>query len=307
MANERAHIGNFQESLKIKVISLFEEWGVAKENYPKMRWIKLGQSIVFRNDWMLLFHDDKNSRLKQISEIFNAPIIAIRGVSKGRERRPKTKIIYGLNQKIIHRENGIQYVIDLEKTMFSAGNVSERNRIGKMNASGEVIIDFFAGIGYYSIPLLIHGGAKSVHAIDLSKDALDCLNIAGELNQISNRLTLHHGDISKIVPHLKIKADRIIMGLLPSGLFALDLALDSLQPTGGILHIHDTIVVLKHEKISTQINLARKKIKTLFRKYNHWEAEIVHIEKVKWWATRRKHVVYDIKISPRQFLDYPLD
>ncbi len=297
MTEKAGHIEDGRKNHNLMIISLFEKWNISKENFPKLRWTKLGKSIVLRSDWEKVLLNETDSRLKEISEIFNTPIIAIKGTSKGRERRPQTKIVYGPKQKVFHKENELFYVIDLEKTMFSSGNISERIRIGKISAKGETIIDFFAGIGYYSIPLLVHGKAEMVHAIDLSKDALECLDEAGKINQISERLTLHHGDISEITPYLTIKANRIVMGLLPSGLFALNLALDCLHQEGGILHLHDTIEVLKEELLATKIKQASKKIMNIFSKNEIWKGEIIHVEKVKWWATRRKHVVYDIKIS----------
>jgi tRNA G37 N-methylase Trm5 len=38
--------------------------------------------------------------------------------------------------------------------MFSRGNVNERRRMGQMKATGETALDLYAGIGYFTVPLL---------------------------------------------------------------------------------------------------------------------------------------------------------
>jgi tRNA G37 N-methylase Trm5 len=44
------------------------------------------------------------------------------------------------------------------KVMFSSGNVSEKARIARLDAGGEVVLDLFAGVGYWTLPLLVHAG-----------------------------------------------------------------------------------------------------------------------------------------------------
>ena len=54
--------------------------------------------------------------------------------------------------------------------MFSSGNVSEKARIARLDASGEVVLDLFAGVGYWTLPLLVHAGALHVHACEWNPD-----------------------------------------------------------------------------------------------------------------------------------------
>lgn len=62
-----------------------------------------------------------------------------------------------------HKESGVTFCLDATKCMFSSGNVTERTRMGRLKAAaGETVVDLFAGIGYYTLPLLAKAGAAKV-------------------------------------------------------------------------------------------------------------------------------------------------
>ena len=65
----------------------------------------------------------------------------------------------------------MRYGFDVTRVMFSSGNVSERGRIGEMDLSGEVVVDAFAGIGYYTLPMLVRGRARHVHACEMNRQS----------------------------------------------------------------------------------------------------------------------------------------
>jgi tRNA wybutosine-synthesizing protein 2 len=59
--------------------------------------------------------------------------------------------------------------------MFSAGNAPERHRVAKFRCEGEVVVDMYAGIGYFTLPYLIHAGAQLVHACEWNPNAVIAL------------------------------------------------------------------------------------------------------------------------------------
>jgi predicted RNA methylase len=59
--------------------------------------------------------------------------------------------------------------------MFSAGNAPERHRVASFRCEGEVVVDMYAGIGYFTLPYLIHAGAQLVHACEWNPDAVIAL------------------------------------------------------------------------------------------------------------------------------------
>ena len=70
--------------------------------------------------------------------------------------------------------------------MFSAGNGTEKKRVAQMNSRGMVIVDLYAGIGYFTLPYLVHGLAKFVHACEWNPDAVAALrrNLAENVRPI---------------------------------------------------------------------------------------------------------------------------
>lgn len=65
------------------------------------------------------------------------------------------EILVGDNGWVDHRENGILYSFNATKCMFSWGNLSEKLRMGHLDCKDEVIVDLFAGIGYFVLPFLV--------------------------------------------------------------------------------------------------------------------------------------------------------
>ena len=67
-------------------------------------------------------------------------------------------MLLGADAWVCHRENGVLYCLDACLCMFSSGNVTERMRMGRLQSCGEIVVDMFAGIGYYTLPILVHAG-----------------------------------------------------------------------------------------------------------------------------------------------------
>ena len=51
-----------------------------------------------------------------------------------------------------------------------------------------------SGIGYFTLPYLVHGGASFVHACEWNPDAAMALKRNLELNSVAERCAVHQGD-----------------------------------------------------------------------------------------------------------------
>ena len=78
--------------------------------------------------------------------------------------------------------------------MFSPGNISEKIRISNFNCRDEVVVDLYAGIGYFVLPYLIHAKAKLVHACEWNPHAVEALEKSLILNKVRERCIVHFGD-----------------------------------------------------------------------------------------------------------------
>ncbi len=78
-------------------------------------------------------------------------------------RDSQAELLLGEDGWVEHKESGVTFCLDATKCMFSSGNVTERTRMGRLKAAaGETVVDLFAGIGYYTLPLLAKAGAAKV-------------------------------------------------------------------------------------------------------------------------------------------------
>ncbi len=168
--------------------------------------------------------------------------------------------------------------------MWSKGNNNERIRIAKLVEDNETVIDMFAGIGYFSIPIGVHSNAKQIYSIEINPNSFHYLKENIKLNKISN-ITPLLGDCINITPDYK--ADRIIMGYVKTTHHYLKVAIDSLNK-GGVIHYHETVP----EKLMDIRPINR--IKELA---GDRQVEFLKLNKVKKYSPGVFHVVCDVRIN----------
>lgn len=130
------------------------------------------------------------------------------GKIKGAYRIKKVKHLIGeKTTETIHKENNCRFKIDINKAYFSPRLQTERQRVITQVKSNDVVIDMFAGIGPYTIP--IAKKALKVLAIDHNPKAVKYLLENMKLNKVRN-VIVYEGDSLKIIKNLP-PADKIIM------------------------------------------------------------------------------------------------
>lgn len=166
--------------------------------------------------------------------------VALKGrIANNGFRSPQAQLVYG-NSNIVHYlDNGIKYSWNVEKNMFCVGNVTERHRIAKYNCENEDIVDLFAGIGYFTLPYLIHAKARFVHACEWNPDAVESLRRNLHLNKVEDRCKIYEGDNRMVCP--KKIANRVNLGLIPTSEPFWNVACEALLDSGGILYVHNNV------------------------------------------------------------------
>ncbi|MFB6268775.1 MAG: class I SAM-dependent methyltransferase family protein [Halobacterium sp.] len=178
-----------------------------------------------------------------------ADTVLSRGGIDGEHRRPDVTVVAGEGDtETVHTEYGTRYALDLSRVMFAPGNKAERARMGDAVTDGERVLDMFAGIGYFALPMA-RGGAR-VTAVEKNPEAFRFLAENAQLNGVSDRLDCLLGDCRDV----DSEADRVVMGYYDAlgggpvdgvetaagGPGYLDAALDNLVP-GGLLHVHSAM------------------------------------------------------------------
>lgn len=273
-----------QKKPRDEILNLIEIPKNYKKFLPK-KWEKFGDILIFK------LPKELNDFEREIGEAY-AKILRVKTVAKetapicGKFRIPNIKVIYGNGTETIHKENGIKFKFDAKKIMFSSGNIDERKRMAYISNKNEVIVDMFAGIGYFSIPLAYYSKPKKIYAIEINKTAYFylCENI--KLNNVSNIVSPIFGDNRKVAP--KNIADRVIMGYLKNSHKFLSNAIEILNEE-GIIHYHGLCPNELFPKKTQQIikNEANKCKKN---------AKIINIKKIKSFAPGISHVVVDVEI-----------
>lgn len=161
-------------------------------------------------------------------------------------RTPHIDLLYGRDGWVEHVDNKIRYQYDVTKCMFSIGNITEKLRIAQMDCKGKTVVDMFAGIGYFTLPYLVHAHAAHVYAIDWNPDALEALLRNLYVNKVADRCTVIQGDARKVCP--AFAGEHVNLGLLPTAKHLWLTGAKALKPSGGVMHIHDTVTSAKMER-----------------------------------------------------------
>ncbi len=208
---------------------------------------------------------------------------------KGKEgmlRKPNVELIAGKGSVTIHRENGCLFKLDVTKVMFSPGNQGERMRMARVVEEGEVVVDMFAGVGYFTIPIAVHSKAERIYAIEINPDSYELLLENLRLNEVENVVPIL-GDSMHVTP--ENVADRVVMGHIFCHEF-LPVAIRALKEE-GIIHYHESVPEAVLKRPIERIKRACDELGA--------EVEILNFRKVKNYSPGVLHVVVDAKVYKR--------
>ncbi|NXS15012.1 TYW2 protein, partial [Neodrepanis coruscans] len=317
--------GSWSEELEQDVPRAWQRHGdlvlLSEESFKAAPWESLGPAL-----W------------DAVASALGARRVARRGrVLPDGMRTPSVTLLLGQDGWVEHVDNGIRYTFDVTKCMFSPGNITEKLRVASLSCSGEVLVDLYAGIGYFTLPFLVHAGAAFVHACEWNVHAVEALHRTLVLNGVQDRCHVHHGDSRQL--ELRDVADRVNLGLIPSSEEGWPVACRVLKKdTGGVLHIHHNVetppaptpVLLAEqgapeaarsngeaqhpmegagkEAVGARIRpewqrwaeATATRIQGLLAELHGrpWGTSIVHIEAVKSYAPHVHHLVLDLECRP---------
>ena len=273
------------------------------ESFVPHKWERLGDlallphKFLTSKEWDLLRnHGDVNALWKAMAAALKVNALGVQApIADDMFRSSQVEMLLGESQ-VTFTDHGMTYTFDAAKVMFSSGNITERRRIGNLDMRGEVVVDAYAGVGYYTFPMLVHAGAAHVHACEINPASLAGLKAGGEANGILDRMTVHEGDNLVSLAALRGLADRCHLGLLPSSERVWEACLLALKPTGGTLHVHMNV---EEERIDGWVEQTVQRFEQLIEAHQlNFNVQASHLERVKWFAPRVRHVVLDLNFRP---------
>ena len=267
------------------------------------KWEKLGglallsRHVASTEEWDIVRdHADAQALWRAMADALNVGSLGVQApIADDTFRSAQVDMLLG-ESDVAFTDHGMTYTFDAAKVMFSSGNITERRRIGNLDMRGEVVVDAYAGVGYYTFPMLVHAGAAHVHACEINPASLAGLRAGGEANGILDKMTVHEGDNAVSLAGLKGVADRCHLGLLPSSEAVWEACLLALKPSGGVLHIHMNV---EEERIDTWVDETLQRFTAMSEHHQRgFHCEALHVERVKWFAPRVRHVVLDLSLRP---------
>ena len=185
-----------------------------------------------------------------------ATVVKKTDMHSGVFRTRKVRILAGKKKKeTVHRENGVQMKIHLEKMYFSPRLANERLRIAKQITKSEEVLVMFSGAGPYPLVIARNSPVEKIYGIEINVLAHQYALENIPLNHLEDKIVVHEGDVMSILPQLRKKFDRIVMPLPKTGEDFLHLALQKAKK-GAIVHLYAFL----HEN---EVQPHKKKIKKI--------------------------------------------
>lgn len=251
---------------------------------PK-KWEMLGDVLILKLNEELREYDTEVAKV--YAEVLGAATVLedVGGVSEV-IRKPDVRLLLGERTVATHRENGVLYKLDAKEIMFSSGNIDERIRMAKVCDDGDVVVDMFAGIGYFSLPMAVHSRPEKVYAVEINPVAFGFLEGNTKLNGVENVVEPILGDCLEMAP--EGVATRVVMGYL-SGQNYLPKAMRVIGKRGTI-HYHENCPneLLPDRPVGNVKDAARKEGR---------EIEVLDQRRIKSYAPGVSHVVLDVHVS----------
>ncbi len=254
------------------------------------KWKKIGDIAVI--DFTSIEEANQKEIAQAYAKELNVKTIIQKNKITGELRQPENvKLLYGTETITEILEYGIKYKLDLAKIMWSPGNTGWRSVLSGPKEVAEfytfdnpsTIIDYFAGIGYFSIQMAKGYPDSKVVAIDKNPNSIKYLKMNVEANLINN-IEIVNDDCRNI----NLKADVIHLGYIGSTIDFVEKASKCLNENGTII-FHE---VYRNNWLGFRSRSDWKGIPTNFSNLMMEKGlKVIKFNRVKFYGPSTSHIV----------------
>jgi tRNA wybutosine-synthesizing protein 2 len=160
--------------------------------------------------------------------------------------------------------------------------------MGQVVKPGETIVDFFAGIGYFTLPMAVSKKPSRVYACEINPTAFEFLKQNIALNHVTEIVVPLYGDNRIVAP--RGVADRAVLGYLQGTSQYFPTAIESLHGQCGLVHYH--------EAVPTELCPDRPlhEMEKAAHRYNR-HVRLLSWREIKTYAPGVSHVVLDVEVT----------
>ncbi|KAH0631003.1 hypothetical protein JD844_004464 [Phrynosoma platyrhinos] len=284
-AKAQSPVHKLRDELQHFISTYGAAWSEELEKDLPCSWQRHGDLVLLSEDSFkaTLWENLGQELWKVVAGALGAQRLAKRGhVQSDLFRSPTVTLLLGQDGWVEHVDNGI--------------------RIASLRCAGEIVVDLYAGIGYFTLPYLVHAGAAFVHACEWNPYAVEALKKNLELNGVQDQCHIHLGDNRKAheLPH-KLMLDHSNGQCLAQ---RVSNGQDNkiLQGDHNILQDAGKRTPVPTAKYEWQrwAEVTATRIRTLLEELDEkpWRTKILHIEQVKSYAPHVHHLVLDLECQP---------
>lgn len=207
---------------------------------------------------IVVIDEDDPERAKEVADAIVSSDVPCQTVMnraskvQGEFRVRDWEVLAGDGTETTHREYGHEFRLDVATVYFSPRLATERHRVIEQVDADEQVIDMFAGVGPFAVPMATRGA--DVIGVDANPEAVRYLRENAERNGVADRATAINADVREIVDGVedadnsavragfRDAADRLVANLPHSADEFLDTAV-ALAGDECVLHFYD----IQHE------------------------------------------------------------
>ncbi len=160
---------------------------------------------------------------------------ADRGVH-GPERRRSVERIAGTGTwRTRHRENGLEFDVDLESAYFSPRLAREHELVAADVRAGDRLYDLCCGVGPFSVLIARDGRARAITAVDSNPAATSLLRSTLGRYPFGSKVEVVDGTLESFVPVAEPR-ERVILNLPHEGIKYLPSVARTVAPRGRLFY-----------------------------------------------------------------------